>query len=295
MTGRFLFLVIALVLSQSGRGDERPLLVYTVNYPLQYFAERIAGDHGTVEFPAPAGIDPAFWHPAPETINAYQRADLVLLNGAGYAGWIRTATFSPLRLVDTAQRFSDRLIEVEETTAHTHGPGGDHSHAGTAFTTWLDLEQAVQHAEAIRDALVRKRPEHAAAFERNFARLQQDLGTLDAELGGVADQLGNTPLLASHPIYQYLARRYALDVTSLLWEPDAMPEPAEWRGLESLLHSHPFRWMLWEAEPLPEIRQRLGELGVGIIVFEPVFNVPDAGDFLDVMSRNIDNLRAAVN
>ena len=28
-------------------------------------------------------------------------------------------------------------------------PGGDHSHSGTAFTTWLDFSQAAQQAEAI--------------------------------------------------------------------------------------------------------------------------------------------------
>ncbi|NJN46252.1 MAG: hypothetical protein HC808_06995 [Candidatus Competibacteraceae bacterium] len=37
-----------------------PLSVYTVNYPLAYFAERIAGEQAEVVFPAPAGRDPAF-------------------------------------------------------------------------------------------------------------------------------------------------------------------------------------------------------------------------------------------
>jgi len=33
--------------------------VYTVNYPLQYFAQRIAGKHAEVIFPAPTDIDPS--------------------------------------------------------------------------------------------------------------------------------------------------------------------------------------------------------------------------------------------
>lgn len=37
--------------------------VYTVNYPLAYFAERIAGDSVNVVFPTPPDIDPAFWSP----------------------------------------------------------------------------------------------------------------------------------------------------------------------------------------------------------------------------------------
>ena len=61
-------------------GDER-LTVYVVNYPLQYFAERIAGDQATVVFPAPPDEDPAFWTPDVSTIAGYQQADLILLNG----------------------------------------------------------------------------------------------------------------------------------------------------------------------------------------------------------------------
>ena len=59
--------------------------VYTVNYPLQYCAQRIAGDTLTVVFPMTVDEDPAYWKPAPQIIQAYQNADLILLNGADYA------------------------------------------------------------------------------------------------------------------------------------------------------------------------------------------------------------------
>jgi zinc transport system substrate-binding protein len=71
-----------------------PLVVYTVNYPLAYFAERIGGDAVEVTCPAPPDEDPAFWSPAAETIAAYQGADLILLNGAGYAKWVKRATLA---------------------------------------------------------------------------------------------------------------------------------------------------------------------------------------------------------
>ncbi|MDJ0776875.1 MAG: hypothetical protein QNJ85_03360 [Gammaproteobacteria bacterium] len=44
------------------------MTIYTVNYPLQYFSERIAGDHAEVLFPAPGDIDPAFWKSDTATI-----------------------------------------------------------------------------------------------------------------------------------------------------------------------------------------------------------------------------------
>ena len=70
--------------SAGAKDPDAPLSVYVVNYPLQYFAERIGGPDVRVVFPAPADGDPAFWKPSPEQIAAYQKADLILLNGASY-------------------------------------------------------------------------------------------------------------------------------------------------------------------------------------------------------------------
>jgi len=82
-----------------------PLTVYTVNYPLQYFTQRIAGDHARVVFPAPADVDPAFWMPDRKTIGDYQRADLIVLNGAAYAGWVSKVSLPRLHQVDTSKAF----------------------------------------------------------------------------------------------------------------------------------------------------------------------------------------------
>ena len=78
--------------SEDSEAPRYPPRVYTVNYPLAYFAERIAGGSVKVVFPVPPDVDPAIWSPDAETIADYQQADLVLLNGAGYAGWLQRAT-----------------------------------------------------------------------------------------------------------------------------------------------------------------------------------------------------------
>jgi len=141
------------------------LKVYTVNYPLQYFAERIGSDFVDVSFPAPAEGDPAFWKPGADVIAAYQKADLILLNGASYAKWVERVSLPTSKLVDTSTSFRDRTIVIENAVVHTHGPEGAHSHAGTAFTTWIDPTLAVEQARAIRDALTAARPEHEASFQ----------------------------------------------------------------------------------------------------------------------------------
>jgi len=269
------------------------LRIYAVNYPLAYFAERLGGDDVEVVLPAPAGEDPAFWAPGPEQIEGFQQADLILLNGAGYAKWVDRVTLPTSRLVDSSAGLEDRLIRVTSTATHSHGPEGDHSHGETAFTTWLDPTLAVEQARAIAVAMSRERMDLATAFEENVASIERDWSGLDAALAEVFSARADEPLLGSHPVYQYLARRYSLNMESVHFEPDESPDDTAWSELESLLARHPARWMLWEGEPVAEIRDRLGKLGVESVVFDPCGNRPEEGDLLTVMQANVDNVRRA--
>ena len=63
------------LMAEGATKSDKPT-VAVVNYPLKYFAERIAGNHVNVIFPIPADIDPAFWIPEPEGVLAFQSADL---------------------------------------------------------------------------------------------------------------------------------------------------------------------------------------------------------------------------
>lgn len=272
---------------------DQTLTIYTVNYPLAYFAERIAGDQAMVIFPAPVDVDPAFWQPDLETIRAYQQADLILLNGAGYAKWVSKTSLPRLRTVDTSKNFSGQLIKSESGIKHSHGSGDTHSHAGTAFTTWLDMSQAVKQAGAIADALKRKRPQQSKLFEQNLQELEKDLLNLDAQITAVAKKKPSLPLLASHPVYQYLAKRYQLNLQSVMWEPGEVPDEAQWQALKDMQVTRQANWMLWEAEPNTVTATRLKSLGINSLVYQPIGNKPVSGDFISVMRNNQVNLQQA--
>jgi zinc transport system substrate-binding protein len=269
------------------------LQVYTVNYPLAYFAERVGGDQVEVVFPVPADFDPAFWMPDTDTIAAYQGADLILLNGADYAKWLTKVSLPRSRLVDSSRGFKDDYIPVLDGVTHSHGQSGQHSHSGTAFTTWLDLRQALQQAEAVAAAIARKRPQAKGEIDANLEDLRGDLLAVDERIAEITAADPGRALLTSHLVYQYLARRYALNLESVMWEPDEVPSEAQWADFEQLLAKHPANWMLWEAMPRPENVERLRRLGVESIVFDPSANRPETGDFLSVMTENARNLEQA--
>jgi zinc transport system substrate-binding protein len=277
----------------AARVEDAGLTVYVVNYPLQYFAERIGGDLIRVEFPAPEDVDPAYWSPDAEAVVAYQGADVILLNGADYAGWVGMASLPATKMVNTSGGFEDRHIHVEGAVTHSHGPEGDHSHGETAFTTWLDPTLAVIQAEEVLATLVEAVPEGEESFTAGFESLQHDLLAIDAGVKSALAAVQAEPLLGSHPVYQYFARRYDLNLKSVHFEPDEFPDDNGWWDLQELRREHPAQWMVWEGDPMPEIVARLEELGVKSVVFEPCANVPDAGDYLSVMQANVRNLEQA--
>ena len=142
-------------------------------------------------------------------------------------------------------------------------------------------------------ALVKKQPVNKAVFERNFAALKKDLMALDLELQKTVAGRPGQPMLASHPVYQYLARRYLLHIETVQWEADAVPADAAWQQLRYATENFPARWMIWEKQPLSETVARLASMGIDVLVFDPCAGKPAQGDFLSVMQQNIDNMKKA--
>jgi zinc transport system substrate-binding protein len=290
----FCLLILVLgfpLIAESGPQPTQPIVAVT-NYPLQYFTERIVGDHIEVIFPIPSDVDPAFWNPEPTGVLAFQAADVILLNGATYSKWLDKVTLPRRKLVNTSQLFTDRYIQVQNATTHRHGPQGKHAHAGLAFTTWIDFQQAIKQAEAVLKAVVNLTPQYEKTFEANFLDLKNDLLALDRRLEQIMANNRTQPLVASHPIYDYFARRYDLNIRSVLWEPDDVPNAQQWVELETILKDYPSTWMMWEGEAHPESVARLQLMGIKSAVFDPVGNVPEHGDFLSIMRQNVENLKA---
>jgi zinc transport system substrate-binding protein len=292
-----LFLWIALIWVGGAypAAADRPLNVYVVNYPLQYFAQRIGGDDVKTTLPVPENVDPVYWTPEIADIGAYQQADLILLNGAGYAKWVGKASLPRSKTVDTSRLFKDRYITVKETMTHSHGAEGEHAHEGLAFTTWLDLSLAAKQAEAIADALIRKRPHQKDRFMTNYQSLQKDLLALDSRIKAIVSLNHTAPIIFSHPVYEYFEKAYGLNGKSVHWEPDEEPTPSQIAELNKILETHQAKWIIWEGDPIKSAVDVLVAMGIQSAVIDPCGSAPDQGDFLSVMRQNVENLKPVFN
>lgn len=265
--------------------------VRSTNYPLHYFAERIATEAFELVYPVPADIDPAFWKPGRSEVEGFQKSDLILKNGADYEKWMKRVSLKQSTQVDTSKAFSKNFIKTAGKE-HRHGDGTVHSHAGTAFTTWIDLSQAALQAEAIAARFKQAHPASAAKVDENLAALLADLSSLDGRLKAFGKEWGDRPLAASHPIYQYFARAYGLKIEALEWEPEMEMKDGDLADLKKLLEKHPAQWMIWEDEPSEANVAAVATLGLKSVVFAPCANRPGEGDWLAVMRANVERLEA---
>ena len=217
--------------------ESRPVVV-VVNYPLEYFARRIGGDLIQVTFPVPKDQDPAYWEPSGNQIAEIQSADLVLLNGADYAKWTLRATLPWSRTVVTCEGLEEDLIEIPDAVVHSHGPEGEHSHAGLVSETWLDPDLAIRQARAVYDALCGVIPDQETAMEARFLDLQRELKDLAEELDDTLKQT-SVRWLSAKPRFHYLLARYEAEIEVLHWEDGETIEASQWESLESLLAGEP--------------------------------------------------------
>ena len=268
-------------------------IIYVTNYPLKYFAEYIGRDTIQVQFPISTDIDPAFWQPNAEIISQLQQGDLIFLNGATYEKWLDKVSLPKSKLINTSSQFQDQYIFIKSAITHSHGPEGEHSHTDIAFTTWLNLQFAIKQAQSIQDALSEIMPEKKETFRANYQALEKDLLDLDRQIKNIVATNPEQNFIASHPVYDYLKQRYGIKLESVHWEPENYPTEAQWQELKVLLGKHQAQWMIWEGEPNPETVTQLKTMGINSLVFAPVANTPDTGDFLSTMQQNIDNLQLA--
>jgi len=271
----------------------------TTFYPTTYFASRIAGDLVEISCPLPPDADPITWMPDAETISVYQRADLVIVNGADFEKWVAKVSLPPSKVVDTAASFSDKFVRFKTAITHSHGPGGEHDHTGLDGHTWLDPQNAKLQATEIRKALVSLLPDHADKLNANYAKLASDLDILDAQLKQLTEKLKDKSLLASHPAYNYLAKRYKWSITNLDLDPDATPSDeaiSEIRTQMERIQPRP-RIILWESKPSDKASVRLKkDLGLDSVVFSPCEQAPGApDDYHSAMRRNIERLQTALS
>ena len=193
--------------------------------PLQTIVAQVGGDWVEVTALVQAGHSPATYDPTPGQIAVATDADLLVRVGVPFERvWMpRLRALGPDMTVLDVRQATD-LIPLQ---AHAHDDHGsahassadrdededEHGHGHGDFDPhlWTDPLRVRQMAFAVRDALVRLRPQAKADLARNTQRFEQRLLALHDELQALLTPLAQRSFLVFHPAWGYFAQRYGLE------------------------------------------------------------------------------------
>lgn len=297
---RALSLVASFALFACGGQDSMPdpgagpPLVVTTFAPTEYLAARLAGPAAEVVCDLPGDADALFWEPDDAALRRMQGADLVVLFGAGMDAWRERVSLPSSRVVVAAERFRPQWIEFESSVVHSHGGGERHAHTGTDPHAWVDPLLLLEAGRAVHEGLAGVvDADERAGLDARLAELEADLRALNDGFAALALPEGEW-LYASHPAYDYLARRHGWPVVNLDLDPEEAPAEDVVQTVALQLERRPGRLVLWEAEPVAAARAALAELGLESVLFSPAEIVAGEDDVLAVQRANLARLAAAL-
>jgi ABC-type Zn uptake system ZnuABC Zn-binding protein ZnuA len=188
-----------------GAGDEhggrpgRLDVVATTTQAADLVHEVAGGRAGVVRLLAP-NADPHDYEVRPRDMKAVAHADLVVRSGGDVDGWLQDA-------IDGAGTGAPVLTLIDHV-ARLHSSHGVDPH------WWQDPRNAERAVTAIRDALVRADPAHAAGYRASAARYGARLRALDAAVARCMNAVPQPErrLVTTHDALGYYARRYGLRI-----------------------------------------------------------------------------------
>jgi zinc transport system substrate-binding protein len=252
--------------------------VVTSFYPLQYVAQRVAGDGVAVTNLTQPGQEPHDLELTVRQTAAVADADVVLYEKGFQAA------------VDDAVEQSEPEHVVD--AAATAGLTGDDPHF------WLDPTRLSKVAAAFEEQLAHSDPQHTDEYAANAKALEGDLAALDRSMSkGLADCRIDT-IVVSHDAFGYLGRRYGLEVVGINGlSPDAEPSPSHIRELQDLIREDGITTVFSEELASREFADSLaGDLGIRTAVLDPIEGLSDATadqDYVSLMRRNLKTLQQA--
>lgn len=232
---------------------DAPLQVSVSIPPQKYFVERIGGDLVRTTVMVPPGADPHTYEPKPSQLRGLSGSRIYFSIGAPFEdAWLArivaaagpSLSVVPMHkgvtlLPAAAPLHSDEAEHAEgkehHEDHHAHADGHGHDHGTTDPHVWLSPMLVRHMSLAIRDALAKADPAHAATYRANYDRFAADIDAMDKKF---ADLFAALPqdrrrFLVFHPSWNYFAHNYGLTELSIEVE-GREPSPRQLRAIIDL-------------------------------------------------------------
>jgi len=288
---KLLIIVAALVSFLTIQAQEKKVVVATASM-IADMAENIAGGEVEVKMIVPIGGDPHLYEPTPKDAQLVNKADLVLMNGLTFEGWLTEL------VENSGTKASSILVTkgISPIESATYENSAD-PHA------WMDAKLGLTYIKNIKDALVKLAPEHKETFEFNYGVYKKQLEDLDQY---IIDQIQTIPasqrvLITSHDAFQYYGRKYGIRLEAILGtSTDAEVQTSDIMRLNKVIKESGVPAVFIESTVNPKLLEQLAKdnnIKVGGQLYADSIGDKDspAPSYIDMLKYNTDVIVKALS
>ena len=170
-------------------------------------ASEVVGDSHEIEMIVPIGGDPHLHEPTPSDARLVADADLILINGLTFEGWIN-------ELIENSGTKAKVVVVtdgVKVLSSQTYKNSAD-PHA------WMDAANGAIYAKNIAKAISELDIVNAGKYAQRLNEYQSRLKSLDQE---IQQKIMSIPeeqriLITSHDAFQYYGRKYGIQLEAIM-------------------------------------------------------------------------------
>ena len=250
----------------------------------------IAGEHVSLTTLVGPNADAHVYEPTPADARALARADVVVVNGLGFEGWID-------RLVAVSGYKGTIVVASEGTAALTVEGDRPDPHA------WQDLANGRLAVANIARALAAADPARADDYRRRAEAYDRELAALDRDIRGRLDAFPaeRRKVITSHDAFQYFGRAYGVDFYAPVGlSTESEPSAGEVAALVRQMRAEGIRALFVENITDPRLVEQLArEAGavVGGRLYSDSLSGPTgpAPSYLDMFRHNVGEIAATLS
>ncbi|MEU9186184.1 metal ABC transporter substrate-binding protein [Streptomyces sp. NPDC048484] len=275
-------------------------------YPLQFLAERIGGDHVSVNTLTEPGQEPHDLEISAKQTAQLQESDVALYLKNLQPSVDEAIGQSEVRSKVDAATLTSLEKHGNEVGGHAaehddHGHEGEEGEEGSGLDPhiWLDPVKYAEVAEGVGKAFEKADPDHAAAYKKNTATLVKQLHGLDT---GFKDGLKDTKtkvFITTHSAFGYLAERYGLTEEAINGlDPESEPSANRVKDLEKMARADGVSTVFYETLVSDKTAKTIAaDADLRTDVLDPIEGITEKSrgdDYIQVMESNLKALQKAL-
>jgi zinc/manganese transport system substrate-binding protein len=288
--------------------------------------QQLGGDKIKLTTLVGSNADSHTYRPTPYDAKKLASADVLVLNGLGFEGWIprleESSGFKGVRVIasngadiintedhekqDDHEKHDDHDKDDDHEKHDDHEEHAEHEghhHGGQDPHAWHSLANIRIYVNNISDALILKDPANSAYYEANIARYIDKIELLQKELDAQVKTLAADArqVITSHDAFGYIERDYNLSFYAPVgFSTQSQPSAADVATLIKQIKEHNIKALFVENVSDDRLIKQIGresKVKIGGKLYSDALSAKDgpANTYLKMMKHNISTLVNALH